>query len=234
MTRHRKKRKKGLIGLMMTLVLLIACIAVTAVFFLWGQNSEEKRLYEAQLKQETQEFTEELVTELDQVDISEDGLQAENSTASSTEVPSGVITEAEKQVIGEALGELEDERKRQVLQILSVAYSQALAQQKQEAFRMAENLIAQGKADWAALVAKGENTAVNKGTLVSEYLAKSKVMEGQMDASFASLTQKMESQLNAEGIDPTAIIAQYQAEYEEIKSANKSALMEKVMDAAKN
>ena len=137
-------------------------------------------------------------------------------------------------MITEELAKLEDARKRQVLQTLSVAYSKALDKQKQEAFSMAENLIVQGRADWAAAVSEGENNTVNKGKLASEYLAKSKVMEEQMDASFASLAKKMEEQLKAEGIDPTAIIAEYQVEYETIKQENKKALMEKVMDAVRN
>ena len=231
---RQSKRREKKIRLVVTFALLIACITVTAVFFLWGQNSEESKQYEAQIKQETQDFTEGLISELDQVDTTEKGLNTENSTVAPTEVPPGVITETEKQVIGEELAKLDDERKQQVLQTLSVAYSKALNQQKQEAFSMVENLVAQGKADWAALVANGENTAANKAKLVSEYLAKSKVMEEQMDASFASLTKKMEEQLNAEGIDPTEIIAQYQAEYDKIKSENKSAMMKKVMDAVKN
>lgn len=231
----RKNRKMGIIGVC-SFFLVIAAVII-AVFFLWGQNSQESKQYEAQIKEEAQEFTEELISELDQIDTTEEGLIPEDNAGEAvppTEVPSGVITEAEKQVIAEELAKLDDERKQQVLQNLSVAYSKALSEQKQEAFNMVENLIAQGKADWAALVAKGENTAVNKGKLASEYLAKSKVMEDQMDVSFASLTKKMEEQLNAEGIDSTEIIAQYKAEYEKIKQENKSTLMEKVMAAVKN
>lgn len=238
MTKNRgrgKNRRKT--RLIVTFVLLIACISVAAVFFLWGQNSQESKQYEAQIRQETKDFTEGLISELDQIDTTEEGLNTEDNAGVDippSEVPSGVITEAEKQVIAEELAELDDERKQQVLQTLSVAYSQALNEQKQEAFHMADDLISQGKADWAELVARGENTAANKGRLASEYLAKSRVMEEQMDASFHALTAKMEEQLKVEGIDPTNIIAQYQEEYKKIKSENKKALMEKVMDAVKN
>jgi hypothetical protein len=239
MTNHREykhKRTKGKIGLVVTFVLLIACITVTAVFFLWGQNSKENKQYEAQLKQETESFTDNLVSKLDTIDtgIKDTTTAAGVGEISATEAPDELITEAEKEVIGEELAKLENERQQRILQTLSVAYSQALNEQKQEAFKMADDLIAQGKADWASLVKKGENTAVNKGKLASEYLAKSKVMEEQMDASFKTLTSKMEDQLTAEGIDPTAIIAQYEAEYKKIKQENKSALMEKAMAAVKN
>lgn len=238
MTKKRDREKNNRkVGLAVTLVLLIACITVAAVFFLWGQNSQESKEYEAQIKQETQDFTDRQISKLDQIDTTDKGLNTEDNVDNaipSTNVPSGVITEAEKQMIAEELAKIEDDRKQQVLQTLSVAYSKALDEQKQAAFNMVETLIAQGKTDWAALVAKGENTAANKAKLASEYLAKSQVMEEQMDASFASLTKKMEEQLNAEGIDPTEIIAQYQAEYDKIKSENKKAMMEKVMGALKN
>ena len=236
MTEHRKHtgRKKRKIGLVVTGGLFAALIIVLAVFFLWGQNSGGKKQYEAQIKQEAQEFTDGLISELEQIDTSDQGLDAENQEGAGSapaEVPEEVITEAEKQVIAEELAKLEDERKQQVLKTLSVAYSKALDEQKKESFNLVEKLIADGKADWKALAAKGENTAANKGLLASEYLAKSKVLEQQMDASFQSLIAKMNEQLNAEGIDPEAMIAQYQAEYKKIKEENRAALMEKVLAA---
>ncbi len=230
----KKNRKKGIIGVC-CFFLIIA--AVILAFFYLGQNSEAKKQYEAQVQQETQQFTEELVAQLDQIDTSavdETAGAAADAAVQPVEIPSGIKTEAEKQVIGDELNKLEDERKKQVLQTLAVAYSEALDEQKQEAFRMVEELVAQGKADWAALVKSGENTSANKVKMASEYIAKSKVLEEQMDASFQALTDKMESQMSAEGIDPTEIIAQYQAEYDKIKSENKSAMMKKVMDALKH
>lgn len=218
----------------MTLVLLIACIAVAAVFFLVGQNSEEKKRYEAEIKQKAQSFTEKIVTELDQVDTSDEGLAGVTNPVSPTEAPPEILTEAEKQVIADELARLEDQRKQQVLQTLSVAYSKALDQQKQEAFQMVDNLITQAKADWEALKKSGKASAAAKGTLASEYLAKSKVMEAQMDDSFEALIRKMEEQLNEEGIDPTAIIEQYRAEYKKIKEENRTAMMDKAIAAIKN
>jgi flagellar basal body-associated protein FliL len=229
-----KKRKKWLVP---ALTVLIALIIVLASFILMGANSADKKQYQEKISQEVQEFTDQQIEELDQVDTSEEGLRTnalENNTASPEAVPSGVKSEAEKQVIGEELKKLEDERKQQILQALSVTYSEDLEQQKQEAFRLAEELISQGKADWAALVKKGENTSVNKAKLASEYFAKARVMEAQMDTGFQALTSKMEEQLNEAGIDPANIIAQYQEEYNRIKSENKKTLMDKVMDAVKN
>ena len=184
MTEHRKHtgRKKRKIGLVVTGVLFAALIIVLAVFFLWGQNSGGKKQYEAQIKQEAQEFTDGLISELEQIDTSDQGLDAENQEGAGSapaEVPEEVITEAEKQVIAEELAKLEDERKQQVLKTLSVAYSKALDEQKKESFNLVEKLIADGKADWKALAAKGENTAANKGLLGTSLVVRQAVREAE-------------------------------------------------------
>jgi hypothetical protein len=250
---HQAKRKKRNTGLAVTLVLLIACIAVAAVFFLMGQSSAEKKRYEAELQQRSQEFTDSLLAELDRIDVSGaalapagknpeaaaenqaagEGDPATSSAPTSTEAPPEIISEAEKQAVADELARLEDEKKRQALQILSVAYSKALAAQKQEAFRMADGLITQAKADWKALGSSGKADPTKRGEMVSEYLAKSKVLEDQMDASFEALIQKMNEQLSAEGIDPAALIAQYRAEYKKIKEENKGAMMSRALEAVK-
>lgn len=219
------------------MILLFALIIVVAVFFLIGENSEGKKQYQEQIRQEAQDFTDELISELDKIDTSEvtSPAAAEGNPAVSAETPltapPEIITEAEKEIVSEELAKLEDEQKQRALQTLSAAYSKVLEQQKQEAFLMAERFVEQAKADWKALESSGEATAVKRGALISEYLAKSKVIEEQMDVSFETLIAKMEEQLNAEGIDPTAIIEQYRTEYKKIKEENKSALMDKAMAA---
>ena len=212
---------------------MLICIIIVAVFFLMGQNSKEKREYEAAIKQQSQEMTDSLISELEQIDTSELGQSPMDGTVSSTEVPDEIITDAEKQLIGEELAKLEDERKRQILQTLSVAYSKALNEQKQEAFSMVDDLVAQAKADWSAIGGEGDDSSVKRGSLITGYLAKSRVMENQMDANFDALVSKMKEQLEAEGIDSTAIIEEYKAEYEKIKAENRSALMDKAWAAIK-
>jgi len=236
MKQKSNKSKKRNVGLIL-LCIIVLCAVVLTAFFLIGEFSQAKRDYEAQIKKETQDMTEKLISEIDEVDTSDEGLtssEAVNGSSSTTQVPAAVRTEAEKDVIGQELSKLEDERKQMVLQTLSAAYSSALNQQKQEALQMVDDLIAQGKAEWAALVTKGEGTAVNKAAMASEYLAKSQVMEDQMDSSFDALVAKMEEQLQAEGIDPTAIINQYKEEYNRIKEENRKAFMSKVMGAINN
>lgn len=199
-------------------ILIISGIAF-AVFLLIGESSQEKMEYEAQIKQQMQGFTDELISELDQIDTSE--------------VPAEIITDAGAQATAEELAKMEEVRKQEVLQLLSVSYSKALNDQKLKAMGMVSDLIEQGKADWTALAEKGENTAANKAKLASEYFAKSKVMEAQMDAGFSALMEKMEEQLRAQGIDPVHIIEGYQAEYRKIKEQNKNKLMEKALAAMK-
>lgn len=239
---ERKKKKSGrrlLLIIISVLILLITVIG--AAFFIWGQNSPEKKAYEDQIRQEAREFTDGLLSELEQVEISDDAVVNKESPAEPqtsagqqvVEVSEEIITEAEKQVIAEELAKLEDARKQQALKTLTTAYSKALDQQKKEAFKMVEALIEQGKADWKALTAKGENTAANKGRLATEYLAKSQVLEEQMDASFKALISKMEEQLIKEGLDPAPIIERYKDEYKKTKEENKSRLMDKVLAAVK-
>ncbi|MDD4564177.1 MAG: hypothetical protein PHE79_01630 [Eubacteriales bacterium] len=227
-------KRKRIKRLVLVLILLLVLVIVLAAFFLMGQNSEGKKQYEAQIKQETQNFTEKIVSELDKIDTTDEGLAAGITDVPPEEAPPEIITETEKEIVSKELAKLEDERKQQVLQVLSVAYSKALEQQKQTAFSMADNLIAQAKADWKAAGSSGKADPVKRGAMISEYLAKVKVMEAQMDAGFGTLTAKMDEQLRAEGIDPAALIAQYKAEYNKIKEENKDALMSKAMASVKN
>ncbi len=224
-----QKRKKIRVIIALILTLIIILLAAIAAFFHLGQNSDEKRQYEEKIRQEAGEFTGELITELDQVDTSDEGI-----SQADTAEPDEDITESEKQLLSKELAKQTDERKRQVLKTLTAAYSKTLQAQKREAFNQVEALVAQGKADWNALKASGENTAANKGALASEYLAKSQVLEAQMDASFQTLIGKMEEQLESEGIDPEPIIKEYEAEYKRIKDENRSAMMDKAMAAVKN
>lgn len=212
----KKRSRKKAIALI--LILLAAVAVVVAAFLLMGQNSEGKKQYQQEIQQEARNFTDQLIGGLD------------DNSGTSTGEP---LTEAEQQAVAKELAKLDDAKKQQVLKNLSAAYSQALNKQKQEAFRMADNLVEQGKADWKALAARGENTAANKAKLASEYLAKAAVLENQMDESFNALISKMEAQLTAEGIDPSGLIAEYNAEYKKIKAENKSALMDKAMVALK-
>lgn len=234
MKRKEKQKKRGKTGLVL-LCMIILCAVAIAVFFLIGEYSQGKKEYEAQIKTQTQELTDKLISEIENVDTTDKGLAGQEAANSdSEEVPDGIITNAEKELVAEELAKQEDERKQKVLQTLTVAYSKALNEQKQAAFQMVEDLIVQGKADWAAMVADGEGTAVNKAKLASEYLAKSDVMESEMDASFEALAATMEEQLKAEGIDPASIIDGYRAEYDKIKEENRQSLMNKVLDQIKN
>jgi hypothetical protein len=226
-----KVRIRNIVYILASIV-TFSMIAVV-IFFYWGANSVEKNQYESQIKQETQAFTDSLISELDQVNTSGSAVETTSEGIPPTEAPPEIVTGAEKKIIGEELAKLEDARKQQVLQTLSVSYSKALSEQKAEALNMAASLIDQGKADWAEMKAKGEDTAFNKAKLASEYLARSNAMEAQMDASFSALTEKMEEQLKSEGIDPANIIAGYKAEYVKIKEQNKKEYMDKALAAIK-
>lgn len=219
----RRKRTLAVIGIS----LLTIAITLAGVFIV-GFNSEEVKEYEAKTSETAEAFTEQLVSEIESTDTSDSALVTDNPPLAA---PAGLITEAEKQVISQELAKLEDERKQRVLQTLSVTYSQILNQQKNQAFTMVDALLADAKAEYQVLVASGQDTAVNKGKLATEFLAKASVMESQMDASFYSLTGTIEQQLTSEGIEPDAIIAKYQSEYNSIKEANRSALMAKAMSA---
>lgn len=213
-------------------IVTVSMIAVV-IFFYWGANSVEKKQYESQIKQETQAFTDSLISELDQVNTSESAVETTKGGISPSEAPPETVTGAGKKIITGELNKLDDEAKQQALQTLSAAYSKAFSEQKAEALRIAARLIDEGKADWAALKAKDEATAENKVKLASEYLAKANAVEAQMDASFNALTDKMEEQLKEEGIDPTNIIAGYQAEYKKVKEQYKKEIMDKAMAAIK-
>lgn len=222
----RRKMKKRWIVLVLILLVLLAAVAI---FFWTGANSQEKKQYEARIQEQTQEMKDTLLSELDRADTSDEGL----SQMEASEEPSATLSEAEKQLLAQELAKLEDQRKQKVLQALSITYSKVLNEQKQTAIRMVSDLVEQAKADWAALVTKGENTTVNKGRLASEYLAKSKAMETQMDAAFQALLDKMKEQLEAEDMDPAPIIQTYKDEYKIIKEENRSALLDKAMEALK-
>jgi nitrogen fixation-related uncharacterized protein len=210
---EKKMRKIKIRNIIYVLTSIAAVSIIAIVFFFWGVNSAEKKQYESQIKQEAQAFTDNLISELDQVKTS------------------GPAAGTEKQTDSEEPAKPDDARKQQVLQTLTAAYSKAFNEQKSEALSIATRLIEEGKADWAELEAKGENTAANKAKLASEYLAKADAAEAQMDASFYALTDKMKAQLKEEGIDSTNIIAEYEEEYKKTKVQYKKEMMDKAMAA---
>lgn len=206
-------RKVRIRNIVYVLISIAAVSIIAIVFFFWGVNFAEKKQYELQIKQESQAFTDKLISELDQVRAS--------GPAAGTENP----------IESEGLVSSDDVRKQQVLQTLTAAYRNAFNEQKSEALSIAARLIEEGKADWEELKAKGENTAANKAKLASEYLAKADAAEAQMDASFYTLTDKMKTQLKEEGINPTNIIAEYEEEYKKIKAQYKKEMMDKALAA---
>lgn len=117
------------------------------------------------------------------------------------------------------------------LESLLPLYEKALNQMKDQDIQLAYHLIAQGKADWAALVSKGENTLANKQKLASEYIAKGRVLEQQMDENFNQLLATIEVQLEEEGIEAEAVLKDYRAKYQSIKETNKKKLMQKITKA---
>ena len=128
---------------------------------------------------------------------------------------------------------MDDAKKQALLQALAENYSSIMNKQKAEAIAMLDVLIAQGKAEWQVLVENGENTPAAKGLKASEYLANIKVMEKNMDASFAAVVAKMEEQLKVQGIEASPIIDKYKADYENIKAENQKVMMDKAISAIK-
>ena len=225
-------RKRASLYVLCTLLLIIA--AIIMLFLILGQQSNEKKQYEEKIRQETETMTDELITELDRINTSGGGFwnADEKDMAVSAKAPGEVISESEKQMIDKELKKIDDEKKRKILLTLSAAYSQVLNRQKQEAFSRLESLVAQAKADWAAL-GDGGDRAVKKAALIFEYLAKAEVLEEQTDASFGSLMSKMQEQLENAEIDSSEIIAQYKAEYKRMKEENRKLLMDKAVNAVK-
>lgn len=208
---------------------ILALMVAGASFILVGGIREGKRAYEAERSEEDREKTEQLLSKLDQIDMSNPGADDGDEKQDFEDV----LTEEEKQIILDELARIEDEERQALLKTLSAEYSAVFAEQKSMSFAMVENLIEQGKADWKALVAQKQNTAVNKGKLASEYLGKASALEKQLDADFEALISRMEQQLVDAGIDSKSIVAGYRAEYKKIKDENRSAMMKKAMEALK-
>ena len=144
-----------------------------------------------------------------------------------------VLPAKEQEIIDQELAKMDDAKKQQVLQVLAENYNSILNQQKSEAIGMIGNLIAQGKSEWAALVAEGKATTTAKSAKASEYLAMINTMERNMDASVATILASMEQQLTDEGINATPIIQKYKDDYEGIKASNKSIMMDKAISTIK-
>lgn len=224
-TGENKKNKRGMF---ITIGIMVVIIAVAVFGYnLIGPNSDKNKEFEKQNAKETEELTDKLVGEIEKIDTQGimDGTGEPDVTA--------VLPAEEQKIIDQELAKIDDAKKQQVLQALAENYNSILNQQKLEAIGMIENLIAQGKAEWQVLVANGENTPAAKGLKASEYLAKVKIMENNMDASFAAVVAKMDEQLKAQGIDASPIIDKYKADYENIIEENKKVMMDKAISAIK-
>ncbi|MEG2199951.1 MAG: hypothetical protein RRY25_06700, partial [Anaerovorax sp.] len=239
-TKNKSKKKKRIIILMA--VLLVGIILAAFLFFYLSANSHEKKEYAAEISKQSQAFTEKLLAQMDQIAGLTGGSGSKNHKqesekskmsadgASNEPVPSA-LTAAEQKIIDEEKAKLKDQRKQELLQTMSQNYTGVMNQQKNQAFAMLDSLLAQGRSEWMSLKAQGKATPTAKSALASEYLGKVAALESTIDGSFAAIIGKMETQLRAEGIDPAPIVAQYQAEYESIKSSNRSAMFNKAMNA---
>lgn len=211
MNRRKNASKRTIHPLLWLLpAILIILMLLAAAFFLIGFDAQEKNAYEQILKQEVSEMTAELTDELDQLE--------ENETQISPEAAPGIERDA-----GDA------SNKEELRNRLVASYDQVLKHQQSMAVSMVNNLAAQALSDYRALKASGEDSKANLSKLASEYFAKASIMESQVDSSFNAVLGKMETQLEAQGIDPDPIISQYQAEYKKIKAANRKAMMDQMM-----
>jgi hypothetical protein len=139
MENKMRKIKIRNIAYVLTSIAAISIIAV--VFFFLGANSAEKKQYELQLRQESQAFTDKLISELDQVKTSGTAAGTIDGEAASTETPFGIITGSSNQIDSEEPARPDDARKQQVLQTLSAAYSKVLNKQKSEALSIVVRLV---------------------------------------------------------------------------------------------
>lgn len=237
--RKVKSRKKIVIISILVIILLLLCMIAV---FIFGGNSQDKKEYKEQIANESQTFTEQLLAQMDSfVEAQKNGEQADPNEIENngqegvnpTQPTTYQLTAEQQAVVEQEKAKLKDEKKQALLQSLAENYTSVMNQQKDQAFSMLDSLLAQGKAEWSTLQSQGKATPTAKGSLASEYMAKVTSLEKTIDASFATIIAKMESQLKTEGIEPEPIIAQYQADYKKIKESNRDAMFDKAMRAIK-
>lgn len=229
--RHTSRRKLHPL-LKLLIALLIITLLIVAVFFFVGFNSPEKKEYEISLEKEMSAMTAELIQELDALFDENQRIASEDIVGSEDlKIVDSASQPGENIVVSPENGskELDKAEKELLKQRLMASYEQVLAQQKNLAISMINGLAAQAVSDYNALKASGNDSKANLSKLASEYLAKSQVMESQVDRSFNTVINKMESQLRSEGIDPDPIIGKYKAEYRSIKETNRKKLMDKML-----
>ncbi|MDD4583152.1 MAG: hypothetical protein PHR60_03060 [Eubacteriales bacterium] len=203
-------RKRTIVLIFVAGILLIAIMGIF-LFLQEGKNSDEVKEYREQITEENTRITESLISEVESITESATGKQA-----------------------AEQSGLAPEEQKAQVQNTLTEMYYEILLKQKAQTFAMADGLVEQCKAEYVSLKQSGNWNAAVKASFISKYLAKSDVIEEQMDESFNALVNKMEEQLKAAGIDSSLIIEQYRVEYKLIKEENRSNLMDKALAEIKN
>lgn len=224
-----KKKKKRITFITITVIILIIAV-VGVAYSILGPNSEKNKEFEKQNSIETEELTDKLVEEIEDIDTK--AVKDDKDDAVEADISPALPAEDQK-IIDQEAAKMDDAKKQQLLQTLAANYNSILNQQKAGAIAMIENLIAQGKAEWEAMVAAGENTPAAKGAKISEYLAMINTMEKNMDASVEKVLARMEQQMKDEGIEATPIIDKYRADYESIKAANRSIMLNKAKEALK-
>ncbi len=231
--KEKRKNRKWKIALAVLLGLLLCIAALAAAWYWHGANSQGKKEYEQKVSKETQDLTDQLIEQIENIDTASISEKTAESGDEGKETQAQGLPQAEQEVIDRQLATLKDERKKVVLQGLAENYSSIMHEQKSRALSMLDELIAQGKTDWNELKAEGKNTAAAKSALASQYLSMVDVMEKNMDQSFAEVVAKMEEKLNAEGFESAPIIDKYKEEYKKTKEENRSIMIDKAMNAIK-
>ena len=215
---QQRKSSKIKSWLAVALFLVLAGATVTLAWYDTAVNNPENRAFKEQFKQETQQRTQQVLTELDQ------SLEQALHPASQPEAPIQVTpVKADPVPVGPS--------KEEIKAALISSYDSNLLVQKEQAVRLVETLMAQGKAEWETLKAAGKSDATSKGKLASEYLDKVMAMEKELDQSFTTILAKMEEQLQEQGIEPGEIISGYKTEYEKIKEDTRRLMMDKAKAA---
>lgn len=246
----KRPHKKAIIVVIIIAAVLVLLAAAVLLYIRHWRNTPEVKQYEAELKEADDAFLSDLIGKLEsekeelstqppgpvQTPPPNTGAPAEPADSppgAQTDEPPPTVTAAPSPPPPATAASASAAPPPEVPGRLLEAYNAALMQMKDRDYALVETFIAQGVADWTAMVAEGKTTPDDKGRLVSEYLAKAGVLEKQMDASFDELMAVIKKQLTELGVDPNPLTEGYRAEYESIKKTNKDMLLDRLSEEIK-
>ncbi len=225
----------------MGIIFVVALVFISFNAYEWiTSNNDENQQYSQETQEELEKFRNEVMErigkkekdrnpEKDKVAESpeKEEISSEENNTENNPVVSQRIDEPDDSI--EVSEKYMPQKEPKTMDEVAPSYEQVFNELEDKANQLLENLISQAKKEYDSLTMKEKENPVVLSAMASDYLAKSKTLERQIDEVFYDVLGDMKEELKTNQLD-TGILKQFEKEYVDNKRERKKELMEKALE----